>query len=302
MCQSIVVFRRYGLGLKPRVHPSHAVRDDAKEVRVPIITVSRGSFSGGKMVADGVAQMLGYRCIDRDQIIQKAEAWGVLQDDLRTAIEKPPTFLGQSSQTRYRYLAFIQAALTEEARTGKAIYHGLAAHLLLGKGPHVLRTRIIAPMEFRIDQVQNRTSCNRKEAIAYIKKVDEDRRKWTKFLYDLDWTDASLYDIVLNLEQMSVQEACIVICSTSQLKCFEFTPDSQRAMDDLALASHVKAILAMDPATADFQFEVVAKGGCVSVKGGIDSPVQAKKIGNIVRSLPGVAAVELNQLQLAVRI
>ena len=86
---------------------------------MPIITISRGSFSGGKMVAEGVAQMLGCRCIDRDQIIQKAEAWGVSQDDLRTAIEKPPSFLGQSPQTRYRYLAFIQAALTEEARSGK---------------------------------------------------------------------------------------------------------------------------------------------------------------------------------------
>jgi cytidylate kinase len=269
---------------------------------VPIITISRGSFSGGKMVADGVAQMLGYRCIDRDQIIQKAAAWGVAQDDLRTAMEKPPTFLGQSPQTRYRYLAFIQAALTEEARSGKAVYHGLAAHLLLGKGPYLLRTRIIAPMEFRIDQVQNRMRCNRNEAISYIKKVDEDRRKWTKFLYDVDWTDASLYDIVLNLEQMSVQEACTAICSVSQLKCFEFTPDSQRALDDFALASHVKANLAMDPATAELQFEVVADAGRVSIKGGVDSPAQGKAIGNMVRNVPGVTAVELSQLKLAVRI
>jgi cytidylate kinase len=269
---------------------------------VPIITISRGSFSGGKMVADGVAQMLGYRCIDRAQIIQKAEAWGVSQGDLRTAMEKPPSFLGQTPQTRYRYLAFIEAALTEEARTGKAVYHGLAAHLLLGKGPHVLRTRIIAPIEFRIHQVQNRLNCNRKEAIASIKKVDEDRCRWTKFLYGVDWTDASLYDLVLNLNQTAVQEACAIICFVSQLKCFEFNPDSQRAMDDLALAAHVKASLAIDPATADFQFEVVADGGCVSIKGGIDSPAQAKVIGNLVRSLAGVTAVDLHQLKLAIRI
>jgi len=269
---------------------------------VPIITISRGSFSGGKMVAEGVAQMLGYRCIDYDQIIQKAEAWGVSQDDLRTAIEMPPTFLGQSPQTKYVYLTFIQAALTEELRTGKAIYHGLAGHLLLGKGPHVLRTRIIASMEFRIDKVQNRLRCNRQEAIAYIEKMDQDRRKWTKFLYDLDWTDASLYDVVLNLEQINVQEACAVICSVSQLKCFEFTPDSQRAMDNLAMASRVKASLAMDPATADLQFEIVAACGAVSVKGGIVSPGQAKTIGNIVRGVPGVAEVELRQLKLVTHI
>ncbi len=45
---------------------------------MPIITISRGSFSGGKMLAESVAKVLGYRCIDRDQIIQKAATWGVV--------------------------------------------------------------------------------------------------------------------------------------------------------------------------------------------------------------------------------
>jgi len=268
---------------------------------VPIITVSRGSFSGGKLLAEAVAQKLGYRCIDRDQILQKAEAWGVSPDDLRAAIEKPPTFFGQSAQTKYVYLALIQAALTEEVRTGKAVYHGLGGHLLLGKGPHVLRTRIIAPMEFRIEKVQGRCQYTRKEAIEYIEKVDQDRRRWTKFLYDVDWTDASLYDLVLNLEQMSLPEACEVVCAVSRLNCFEFSPVCQKAIDDLALASHVKASLAMNPATASFQFEVEADGGSVSVKGGIVSPAQAHLVDDIVRSVPGVVSVRLGQLQLVVR-
>jgi len=253
------------------------------------------------MLAEGLARRLGYRCIDRHEIIEKAATCGVSQDDLRSAIEKPPTFLGQSQRTKYIYLALIQAALTEELRTGNAIYHGLAGHLLLGTGPHVLRTRIIAPMEFRIGKVQDRLKCNRKEAIAYIEKMDEDRRKWTQFLYGMDWTDASLYDVVLNLEQMNLEEACEVICSVSQLKCFEFTPESQRALDDLAKASRVKANLAMDPATSDLQFEVVAQGGSVSIKGDIVSPQQIKKIGSIVRAVPGVTEVHLEQLALATR-
>lgn len=152
--------------------------------------------------------MLGYRCIDRDQVIRKATEWGVSQEDLRTAIEKPPSFLGQSQHTKYRYLAFIQAALTEEVRHGDVIYHGLAGHLLLGKGPHVLRARIIAPMEFRIAKLQGRMNLNRKDAIAYIEDKDADRRKWTRFLYNVDWADPSLYDVVLNLEQICMEAAC----------------------------------------------------------------------------------------------
>jgi cytidylate kinase len=268
---------------------------------MPIITISRGSFSGGKMLAERLAKRLGYRCIDRDQIIHKAAAWGVSQDDLRTAIEKPPSFLGQSQHTKYFYLALIQAALTAEVRTGNAIYHGLAGHLLLGNGPHVLRTRIIAPMEFRIATVQDRLKCNRKEAVAYINQMDDDRHKWTQFLYGVDWADASLYDLVLNLEQMTLDEACDVICHVSQMKCFEFTSESQKTIDDLARASRVKANLAMNAATTDLQFDVVAEGGAVTVKGDIDTPDQAKKVGEIVRAVPGVTKVRLDELTLATR-
>jgi cytidylate kinase len=250
------------------------------------------------VLAEAVAQKLGYRCIDRDQIIQRAAAWGVSQDDLRTALEKPPSFFGQSPQTKYIYLAFIQAALAEAVQNGNAIYHGLAGHLLLGKGPHVLRTRLIAPMEFRIGKLQSRCNCTRKDSIAYIRNVDEERRKWTRFLYDVEWADASLYDLVLNLEQMDIPQACELICSASQLKCFEFTAETQRIMDDLVLSSRVKASLAMDPATAAFQFEVVADSGHVSVKGGVISPDQSNRIREIVCRVPGVIEAELRDLQL----
>src|SRR5512146_145288 len=137
-----------------------------------VITISQGSFSGGRMLAEAVSRRLGYRCIDREQVIAKAAQWGVSQEELRTTMEKPPSFFGQSPQTKYRYLAFIQAALTEQVRGGNAIYHGLAAHLLLGKGQHVLRVRIIAPMSFRIAMVELRQGLSRKEAINHIEQID----------------------------------------------------------------------------------------------------------------------------------
>jgi hypothetical protein len=151
--------------------------------------------------------------------------------------------------------------------------------------------------------VQDRLNFTRKEAIAYIEKIDEDRRKWTQFLYGVDWRDASLYDLVLNLRQMDPDEACEVICSVVQLKCFEFTPERRRAMDDLAQASRVKANLARNPATSDLEFEVVARDGSVSIKGAIDaSPDQIKKIAGIVRAVPGVMEVQLDQLEVVARI
>ncbi len=267
-----------------------------------IITISQGTFSGGRMLAEAVSGRLGYRCIDRGQVISKAARWGVSQEDLRTAIEKPPSFFGQSQHTKYVYLAFIQAALTQEARAGNMIYHGLGGQMLLGKGQHVLRTRIIAPMEFRIPLVEYRRQCSRKEAVAYIERMDEERRKWMRFLYGVDWTDSSLYDAVFNLEQMTLVEACDAICALAQSACFKSTPETQADLDNLALSSWVKASLAMSSDTSGLEFEIAADAGSVSIKGGIDKPGQTEQIRSIVEKIPGVRKVTMEGLSLVARI
>jgi cytidylate kinase len=254
------------------------------------------------MLAEAVSRRLGYRCLDRERVIARATQWGVSQEELRLTMEKPPSFFGQSPQTKYRYLAFIQAELTEHVRAGNAIYHGLAAHLLLGKGRQVLRTRIVAPMAFRVAMVELRQECSRKEAIAHIERVDEERRKWTRFLYGVDWTDPSLYDIVLNMEEMTLVEASDVICVLAQSSRFEPTPETRAELENLALASSVKAHLAMNPDTRNLQFEVAAKAGNVSIKAEVDSPQQAKGILAFVKNLRGVRSVACNELALVTRI
>ena len=267
-----------------------------------VITISQGSFSGGRMLAEAVAQRLGYSCIDREQIVNKATQWGVSQEELSTAIERPPSFFGQSQHTKYRYLAFIQAALAEEVRTGSTVYHGLAAHLLLGKGQHVLRIRIIAPMAFRVAMVEYRRGYSRKEAIAYVERIDDERRKWTRFLYGVDWTDPSVYDVVLNLEQMTLVEACDAICTLAGSACFQTTPETRADLDNLALASRVKADLAMNPDTCDLQFEITADAGSIAIKGGADSPEQLKKIRAFTENIPGVRRVAVTEVSLLTRI
>jgi cytidylate kinase len=267
-----------------------------------IITISQGSFSGGRLLAEAVSRRLGYHCVGRDRVISTATEWGVSQEDLRTALERPPSFFGQSQRTKYRYLAFIQAALTEEVRGGNAIYTGLAGHLLLGKGRHVLRTRIIAPMEFRVAMVEYGRQYSRKEAIAYIERIDEERRKWTRFLYGVDWRDPSLYDLVLNLEQMTLVDACDAVCVLAESSCFQTTPETQADLNNLALASFVKANLAMNSGTCDLQFEIAAHAGSISIQGEIDTPAQKKKIRSIVEMIPGVREVILEELSVVARI
>ena len=261
-----------------------------------VITISRGSFSGGKTLAECLAVTLGYRCVDRDTIVERAAAFGVSQEELMDALLRPPTFLDRFGHKKYIYLTLIQAALAEEVRTGKAVYHGNAGHLLLKGGPHVLRVRIIAPLELRVPMVQERLKLSRSEALSYIQKVDEDRRKWTQYLYGVDWGDLSLYDVVLNLEHISIPEACDVVSTMVRQRCFEFTPENQAAMDDLVLASRVRVKLALNSPTSDLEVEVVASGGLVSIRGRLSSPEQLKEVERVASAIPGVTALNLDGL------
>jgi cytidylate kinase len=266
-----------------------------------VITISQGSYSGGRMLAETVADRLGYRCVHREEVLRRAALWGVSEDDLRTALEKPPTFFGQSQRTKYRYLAFIQAALSEVVRGGNVVYSGLAGHLLLGRGPHVLRTRLIAPMEFRVAMVEEKRQLSRKDAVEYIEHMDNDRQKWTRFLYSVDWTDASLYDLVLNLELMTLVEASDMVCLLAESDRFQTTAALRVVLENHALESCVKAHLAMHHETWDREFEINANGGALSVRAAIDGPVQASKIRSIVESVPGVHTVSLKELSLVSR-
>ncbi|MFY9725292.1 MAG: cytidylate kinase family protein [Bryobacteraceae bacterium] len=266
-----------------------------------VITISRGSFSGGKMLAECVSQELGYRCVDRDVIVERAAAHGVSHEELRDALQKPPTFLERLRHKKYLYLVLIQAALIEEVRTGKAVYHGNAGHLLLKGGPHILRVRIIAPMELRVKLSQDRLKLSRAEALDYIARMDQDRRKWTQYLYGVDWGEASNYDVVLNLEFMNISEACQGVCTLARQRCFEFTPACQAAMDDLALGSRVRSELALNGATSHLEVEVVAKDRAVRIIGSVSNLREADEVRHIVAAVPGVETINLDELTPPVR-
>ena len=57
-----------------------------------VITISRGSFSGGKTLAECLAARLGYRCVGRETIVERAAASGVSHEELLDALLKPRGF------------------------------------------------------------------------------------------------------------------------------------------------------------------------------------------------------------------
>lgn len=256
-----------------------------------IITISRGTFSGGQAMAECIAAKLGYRTLSREELLTRAaREFGVSEEKLNTALMNKPGFLEGLSLRRIHYIAYVRAALCKAVQKDNIVYHGQAGHLLLQGVPHLLRLKVIADMEYRIKAAMERSHLSREEAIEYIKRMDEERNQWVKAIYQVDRNNPTTYDMVINLEHITIESACEVVCRTVEAE-FRTTPESQRIMDDLVMATDIRARIAMARDIKDEDIEVQYHDGVVTLLGSASSIEDADRIRTLVRQQPGVKEV-----------
>ena len=259
---------------------------------MPIITVSRGTFSGGSEMAGCLGEHLGYQVVSREILAEAAARYGVSEAKLVRALEKSPGFWDRFLHDRRLYLAFIQAALCERVEGDNVVYHGHAGHLLLRGVRHVLRVRLIAPLEYRVAQVRERMHLTGDDAVRHIERVDRERANWTRFLYGVDWHDPTLYDLTVSLERFDLAAACQVVATAAAQPQFQPDEASRKALADLRLASQVRAALAADPSTAHAEVEVHADAGALVILGKLADPRLVEAVVAGARAVAGVRSVE----------
>jgi hypothetical protein len=134
----------------------------------------------------------------------------------------------------------------------------------------------------------------REAALAYIEKVDQERREWVRFLFGVEWDDPLLYDLVLNLSRMSLDTACAAVIQLAARPEFQPTPESAKALRDLVLRSRVEAALAIDPRTRDARLTVKADDGVVDVSGEAPWPDGVDAVTLIAQQVEGVRTLRSN--------
>ncbi len=257
-----------------------------------IITISRGTFSGGQSLAECIAGQLGYRCVSRELLVETAKQYGISETKLSATISEAPGVIERLYSERKQYLACLRATLIREVKDENVVYHGHAGHLLLRGIPHIIRVRVIASLERRIKVLTEHNNLSREEAIQFIKRVDEERIRWTRFLYHVDWRDPSLYDITINIDQMTIPGACNIICQIASMSQYQATPGSQKLLSDLVLSSHLKAIIANTTSiSGGKEVEIKADGGVITIEGTVGSLVDADKVRILVGKAPGVEQI-----------
>lgn len=258
---------------------------------MPIITVSRGAFSGGQALAERVASVLGYRCVSREVLVEASERYGIPEAKFTEILETVPHWWERWQESLRLYRIVLQAAMCEVAQGGNLVYHGHAGQELFPGIRHVLKVHLTAPLAFRVQQVRARQGLNEAAALDYIEQVDKARTRRLQTIFGANWRDANRYDLVLNIAQMTLETAAYLVIEAARRPDYQPTEESEQAFQDLTISARVQAALIISPRTRNLTISVRVERGEVHASGILAQSDLEQEITRLIERVPGVKRV-----------
>ena len=110
------------------------------------------------------------------------------------------------------------------ARMGNVVIVGRGANVITAKLKNTFHVRLIASLEKRIEHIKVLMDMNGKEALAHIKKEDENRKKYLKSYFHVDPDDPLLYHMTVNTDLLTHKGAAYLIAEAVVLKFSHLFP------------------------------------------------------------------------------
>jgi Cytidylate kinase-like family/BON domain len=264
-------------------------------VVMALLLISRGSFSGGFHISQCLSQRMGWKCLTREDLVATVNTYGELASRVTASIATAVQDYGRFSALRRPYKVLTQLALLDHVVQGDVAYFGYAGHLLLPGIPHAVKARILAPIGRRVALLREREALSDEAARGHIRKVDEERARWTRFMYGKNLCDPELFDLCINLDRVSFMTACSMLVHAARQEEFRATPESTATVRNRHLSARVLGALATDPRSAEIEIDATVEDGKVVLTGPyLDEPERAVVL-DIARAVPAVAEVEYRE-------
>jgi cytidylate kinase len=260
-----------------------------------IITIARQMGSLANEIAAEVAQRLNYTLVDQVKLQEAAEAYGMLKSELEEVHEKRPTLVTRYLTMRHRaYLDMIQTIIYRAARDDDVVIMGRGATVLLSDVPSALHVNIFAPFERRVAVIMAREGITRPLAEQLVRESDQDRAGYMRYLFDRDWMDPLLYDIMINTDVITRELACELIAQAAHAK--ELLDAHDRALQ--ILGNHIlvrraeEALLKAKQVNPRHISVTTTAPGLVKLTGIVNSEKEKLAAEEVVRAVAGVSDVE----------
>ena len=262
-----------------------------------IVTIAHETGSGGPEIGIELAKRLGWRFLDREMLPEAAQRYGVGEDKLAELDEKKPSLFERFDVETRQYITVIQSAILDAAEQDNVVINSRGSQVLLRGISHVLKVFVIAPFELRVKRVMKKMSAQAQEGVdvrttlEMVRHSDQEKRGRTRYLYDVDFGDSALYDLVLNTEKLTVDAAVEVLMGL--VRSLAATPESHQQVRDRALASRVRTALAAHPETRRYRLTVESERGVIRLEG----TAALERATEVARTVPGVVDVKSQLLE-----
>lgn len=260
-----------------------------------IITISREMGSGGIPIVQSAAEKLGYTLVDGDAIASVAVKYGLALDSLAAVDEKPPAFIDKLDEKHEVSQRQVELIILEYALKGNVIVYGRGGQDLLEGIDNVLRVRITAPFEERIERWAEREWLDPDLARILVRKSDQQRAGFIKYYFDRDWTDPLNYDLTINTSRLTEETATKLVCeAVKDRNLLEMKDGAKKILRDRIIAKRGEIELLSSGVLHGmhyYHFHLDVVDGVVALGGHIHNNQQRAQIHKILRSVEGIREV-----------
>ncbi|WP_419656501.1 hypothetical protein Dvar_55940 [Desulfosarcina variabilis str. Montpellier] len=202
-----------------------------------VITISRQFGAGGITLGKMVADELGYTFADNDIVQRVAKEANVstnwVESFEKEAGSKLSRFISSMVSKRWVdrvlgdergyldeqiYLDYLVLIIAQLADEGNVVILGRGSQYILNDHPDAVHVLLMNQLENRIKFMMDRYGMDHKKAERTVKNEDRRRTSLYKRLGKTDYEDPRLYNLVLNMSQMTLETARDMVCDLAKQK------------------------------------------------------------------------------------
>ena len=188
--------------------------DKKKRAQIPVITVSLEPGAGGCLIAEQVANRLGFDFFHRDMIHKISES----ADISTTVVESLESerlsgmqdFIASLIKEQYIhpsiYLEHLMKVVGTIGKHGHAVIVGRGANFIIPPKDR-FAVRVVAPLEARIERVAHRFGAPGDIAKKRVLVRENRRSAFVRQSFNADICDPIHYDLIINTGNVSIASA-----------------------------------------------------------------------------------------------
>ncbi len=226
-----------------------------------LITLSRETCSLGDELAVELAERLSCEMINREYVINE---WLRPEDPYeRQQLKDSAKFYLHEYDEGVTYADRIADMLRKRAAAGPLLVQGLGGQLIFREDPSAVHLRVVSSFENRRQRACKAYGLGSAEAERFLHLSDRKHRRYIWEVFGRDWTGPELYHLILNLDGLTLGQACDLAAHLLELQkqtsrplgAIEVVEDTETHSDSFAHPSEAEFAQLLDRYQLRWQYE-----------------------------------------------